>query len=224
MKYFFILHVFLYVNYSFSTDDTKITNYPVIHVFGDSHVGSFMYIKGCKLIHIGYPMYHIGKHKLDLLDFKKHGVLDGEVTICVFGEHDVRGLIGKLRDESKKEIGEVIDNLVEKYIDVINLNRSFYDNLFCIVYSVVPPTSWKGGMPCCGTLEERVLITKLLNQKLSEICSKNNISFLDIFDDYANPDGTLCPSLSDGGVHLHGFKTQPIKDKLYKILKDNNLI
>lgn len=206
--------------------NTDESHFPTVHVFGDSHIGAFITIPGCKTHGIGYNMNVIGRDKLKILDIKERGVIEGQVAVFTYGEVDVRLLIGKQRDESNRNLHEIIDPLVENYIDTVLLNRGLFDNVLCVVYSVVPPTYFahESKQPLFyGTLEDRVVITKEMNQKLAELCAKNGIAFLDVYDDYSNPDGTLNFLLSDGGVHINPRHSKQISVKLNQILIDNSV-
>lgn len=216
-------------NMGYNKSITPELSLHTIHVFGDSHTGAFTIIPGCVKRWLGsITMHRVGRDKLNFLNLMDQSVFDDQIAVFVFGEIDVRMHIGKQRDETKRELDEIIDILATNYINTILLNRSLYNNLLCIVYSVTPPTEFT--IPNAkqsffyGTLEDRVIITKKLNQKLSELCAKNDIPFLDVYEDYANPDGTLNVSLSDGSVHINGNYCRPIGVKLHQILKDRNII
>jgi hypothetical protein len=71
---------------------------------------------------------------------------------------------------------------------------------------------------CPVQREDRVSITKKLNSKLCELCALYGVYFLDVFQDYANEDGSLKTELSDGLVHVHLSFNQPIMEKLFRIL------
>lgn len=165
-------------------------------------------------------MHRISRDNLSFLHLPSHTVKEGDVAIFVFGEIDVRCHIGKQRDLSHRSLEEIIDTLVMRYLETIKLNRQLYQDLTCIVYSIVPPTdlNFNPEFPFYGSLEERVIITKQMNKRLSDWCHFYNISFLDIYDDYANDDGSLNTALSDGTVHIHPSHNEAIFHKLANIL------
>src|SRR5438034_656538 len=136
LKLIIILELFS-INYGFSEEEFQI---PRIYVIGDSHSQEFSGIPGC-IIHWYGPrtMDHIGREGLQLCNFQKMGVKNNDVVVFCFGEIDVRCLIGKERDLLQLSQDEVIENLLEKYINAICEIRNQYDNLIMITYTVTPP-------------------------------------------------------------------------------------
>lgn len=212
-----------------------------VHVFGDSHsIANFRFRKNTLknfpitstfnyknfsisfFIHWLGPktMYSIGRDGLNILNLKKYDVLENDIVVFVFGEIDVRCHIGKQRDQYMQSLGKVIKPLVSNYLNTIKQNKALYNNVKCIVLSILPPTNAILNLefPFYGSIKDRVNITKRLNSKLQKACLSENIEFLDIFDFYANPDGTLNAALSDQTVHIGLGKNKPIKMKLLKIL------
>ncbi len=195
--------------------------YVSVKVFGDSHSREFNNIPGCTVHWIGpVTMHRIGRDGVTFLYLPSWGVLEGEVAVFSFGEIDVRCHLGMQRDLYNRSLDEVIDTLAVCYFNTILINRSAYDNLRCIVYSVTPPTSngLNPAYPYYGTLEDRVMITKKLNKKLADLCSLTGVTFLDVYDDYANSEGSLNYALSDGHVHIRTECNQAIQQKLFQIL------
>lgn len=217
-----------------------------VHVFGDSHsVGcfradntefnsrSFDYTFNYHDLKIPFSihwlgpktMHRIGRDGLGILNVKKYHVLENEVVVFIFGEIDVRCHIGKQRDQAKRALEEILDTLVGNYVKTIIKNRVFYNNINCVIVSVMPPTySGNPSYPCYGTLEDRIDITKQLNSKLREVCLLTDIKFLDIYDIYANPNGSLNEALSDQGVHVGVNQNHPIKEALVNMFVHKRLI
>lgn len=168
---------------------SEYVNTPIIHVFGDSHSREFDKIPGCEIHYLGpITMYRVGRDGLQFLNLKKHNVKEDQIAIFAFGEIDARCHILKQRE---RDLDEIINSLVDHYLMTIMSNKSMFNNLFCIVYSVTPPTeSYNSLYPCCGLLEERVKVTKKLNKKLEKKCAELGVAFLDVFDEYANDNGT----------------------------------
>lgn len=193
---------------------------PTIHVIGDSHSIEFSQIPGCTVHWLGpITMHRVGRDGFSAIHLPTLGVQDHQIAIFSFGEIDVRCHIGKIRDQYNQDINEVIEILATQYIHTILRNRALYENLTCIVYSVTPPTvSSNPDYPIYGPLEDRVAISKKLNNRLACLCKQTNIEFLDVYDDYANPDGTLNNALSDGSVHIHTNSSIAITKKLNQIL------
>jgi len=173
-------------------------------------------------------MHRVGRDKLSCVNLPSFGIQEGDVVIFAFGEIDVRGHIGKQRDRHNRPVDEIIETLATKYLYTILLNKALYKPALCIVYSVTPPTPpndicYNLDFPFYGTNEERIIIANKLNSRLASLCSQVNLEFLDVYNDYANPDGSFNMEYSDGCVHIHPSFSKPIADKLNAILVKNNI-
>lgn len=202
----------------------SLTAVETVHVFGNSHAGAFLEIPGCVVHFLGArTMHRMGRDGIQFLDLKQHGILDGANVVFAFGEIDVRCHIGKQRDLTNRSVDEIIDTLVVNFIRTIQQNCLFYHTLSPIVYSVTPPSlgiDFPDLFPIYGSLEDRVVITRKLNQRLFEVCSENDIPFLDVYDDYSNEDGTLNLNLSHDTVHIDSDSYAPIEAKLNQIIEN----
>lgn len=192
---------------------------PVFHVFGDSHCSEFWNIPGCHSHHVGaVTMHRVGRDSLSILNFSENGVQEGQIVVLTFGEIDVRCHIGKQRDCFGRSLDEILETLTHNYFNTIILNLAQYQKLTCVIYSVTPPLDYyHPSYPPHGTLEDRVIITKLFNQKLADLCVNYGFEFLDVYEEYAAADGTLRREVSDG-VHILYPHTQAIHEKLYEIV------
>jgi len=199
----------------------SFAGHTAVHVIGDSHSEAFRKIDGCTVHWIGpITMHRIGRDGLSFLNEKNLGINENDIVVFVFGEIDVRCHIGKQRDTKQRDLDEIIQTLVYDYINAIINYRGLYQNLKCIVYSPIPPTDqvMNDSFPRWGRLEDRIFITKELNNLLREVCVLNNIFIIDVYADYADSSGALITDLSDGSVHIHSTHSGCIKDKLYEIL------
>ncbi len=210
---------------------------PTIHVFGDSHstccFGSGLIPEGTTSNHaIAYDqkttlnlavhhlgprtMHRIGRDGLAILNFKKHNIQNDDVVVLTFGEIDVRCHIGKQHDETKRDLDEILNTLVNNYMRTINLNRAQYANVSCVIMETMPPSKdgFNPNYPFWGTLADRANITKKLNARLLEACCEHNILYLPMHDLYANSDGTLNMTLSDGCVHVNPEHNHPLRMRL----------
>lgn len=199
-----------------------ISKSATVHVFGDSHSFAFKNIEGCEVHYCqDVTMHRIGRDELSCLDLREFNVNDNDVVIFVFGEIDVRCHIGKQQDIMGRSLNEIIDTLVVKYVATIAKNNSFFKNLHCIIYTVVPPTDAGGNnpqFPFYGKLEDRVVITRKLNARIEDECKKYNFSVLNIYNEYSDNNGILNLTYSDGHVHIRTDCNQKIKDKLANVL------
>jgi hypothetical protein len=199
---------------------------PQIHVIGDSHSLEFSKIPECMVHWIGpITMHRIGRDGLNALNLKQFNVQESQAVVFAFGEIDVRCHIGKQRDQKGRPLEEIIHHLAINYIHTILKNRQQYKQLTCIVYSVTPPTNqgYNPQFPYYGSLQDRIHLSSLLNAKLALLCQLTGILFLDVYEDYADQNGTLLSHLSDGSVHIHPLYFHPIQRKLNQIFETNNL-
>ena len=194
-----------------------------IHTIGDSHAS----LGGSKEIirqYLGQGLcYSFGIKKLDRCDIRNFYFKDGDTIIFSFGEIDCRCHVHKHITQSKT-YQDVIDDIVNNYIEAIELNISVSKINFknVSVYNVVPPiqrwNTWENPeFPYLGTDEERKQYVLYFNKKLKEICIEKKYIFFDIYNNYTDENGFLRKDLSDGNVH--------IANEIYinKFIKDNNL-
>lgn len=216
---------------------------PTIHVFGDSHASfcfreretivqkdflTFFHENNQILFPIkitflfGVTMHRVGRDSLAFLNIADHGVKNEDTVVYVFGEVDVRCHIGKQRDQTKKDIDEIIDTLASNYIKTICENRREFKHIFSVVASVIPPIEGAGRTsptyPFYGTLADRIIITQKLNIRLKELCVANNLIFLDIYHLFCTNEGSLNPELADAAVHINHIHNQLIKNLLIDLI------
>lgn len=231
LKPFFLSLIVVNVNFINTIEINKR-----IHIFGDSH-SSFSFTNSGKapslketftwyLNNIGYlfcinylvdvTMHRLGRDNISILDFRKYDIQNGDIIVFAFGEIDVRYNIGKQRDHKKRELEEIIDTLVDNYFKTILMNFNMFTDLHCIIFNVLPPSN-KAYKPY-GTLLDRIIITKKLNIRLRDECSKYNFQFLDVTDYFSTNYGDLNPALSDGSVHINPNKNALVKIELLKLI------
>ena len=182
--------------------------YNQIHVIGDSHfrtidVGFFC----CPNYYYYYSpmtMYEASRHKI----FYRLGISpeslipkDGLWIFC-FGEIDVRCLIYNQIHQKKREEDEVINTLVDNYIDNC---LSVYSDIGIV--SVVPPARYDPeknyvNFPFIGPDEDRSRYTYKLNSRLQDKCKEKNLLYINTYDSYKDPEGFLPKEYSDGDVHI----------------------
>lgn len=218
-----------------------------IYIFGDSHAwfcfsnrGAFQQIENvlfqCKLQDKHYDillkinasasrtMHRVGRDGLSELNILKAGVGEGDAVIFIYGEVDVRNHIGKQRDYKGRDLDEIIATLAQNYINTIITNKDLFNNITCVIMSVVPPCSDPNPpYPVYGTVQDRVFIAKKLNAKLQSLANQNNLLFLDIYQLYSDSEGTLKVELSDGSVHINTQSNEPIKNALMELLSNTKI-
>jgi hypothetical protein len=181
---------------------------------------------------IARTLHRVGREGVNAINVKHMGIAERDTVIFCFGEVDVRHHIGRQRDFHGRNLYEILYTLTNNYIRFIEQNRSFYKQLNCMIFGVVPPLAYSKFMPpnftpdtafpFYGTPEDRVFITRELNRIMKEEGAKKNIGFLDIGDLYATPQGVLNPIFFDGIVHIQPQFNRPIKERLLPILIGQN--
>ena len=194
-----------------------------IHILGDSHSREFTNIANTVIHHVGpATMYKAGRDQLSFVDIRQFGVVDGDVIIFSLGEIDARCHIEKQSILQNRSLDDIIHSLAAQYIDFILNNITPYDSITPIIYSITPPTDiiTNPDLPIYGSLVNRVLITKRLNQILKLLADENDILFLDVYQYYADDRGALIDELGDGNVHINQDSYHYIENELYKLLKN----
>lgn len=219
----------------------------LIHIIGDSHA-FFNFASAEKIAEKSYhsikitrnqmaipvslvihwlgprTMYRVGREGLKDLNIKKWGIQEGDVIIYVFGEIDVRCHILKQRDQGRS-LDDIIDQVVDRYLDALSANKQQYNSLVTIVCSITPPTDQAENkdFPIYGTLSERIQVTRDINKLLNKRCKERGFLFLDSYPYYSSEDGDLREELSDGSVHIAIEHNNPIRRELVRLLESNNL-
>lgn len=224
MKYLRVYPIFLVVLILnlFHIDHLHCRN---IFLFGDSHQGAFNGIPDChSVLNDSITMHRVGRDMLGVLNLSSIPFANGDAVIFSFGQIDVGWHICKQRDLAHRSLDEIISTLATNYVNALKLIVEPYPNIIKIVYSVPPPSDifihQTLNLSYSGTLDERIKITKELNNLLKILCPMNGIEFLDVYDDYSNPNGTLRLEINDGsGYHIDSRFNGPIRYKLSEILQ-----
>ena len=198
-----------------------------IHVFGDSHsrIYSSPYLSNyiCNVYYVGpITMHRVGRDKLTLDDLKelsqknykeylpkckpeyKHmkypdddEIKNNDMVIFVFGEIDIRNHYAKQIEKGRNHT-EIINSLVNNYIETVLLNKSKYNNVKFCIQSVPPAVDIKNlneelkDYPINGHLNQRIRATIEINKLLKEKCKLHNLLYLDTTTYYQN-DETIFP-------------------------------
>ena len=182
--------------------------YNEIHVIGDSHFRAidvcFFHCPNYYYKHSPMSMHQVSNHKI----FYQLGVNSESLIpknglwIFCFGEIDVRCLIYNQIHEKKRQEDEVINTLVDNYIDNC---LSVYSEIG--IMSVVPPSRHDPeknnvNFPFIGSDKDRSRYTCKLNSRLEEKCKEKNLLYINIYDAYKDSEGFLSREYSDGDVHI----------------------
>lgn len=180
-------------------------------VIGDSHIRTFTGIAD-SFIGQQQTIFNVVNGQLDFVFEGKIVPIRPDIKyLFIFGEIDCRMHLFSHQDTMKQLAQDYISKL-QKYR--VNL----------IISSITPPTNFP--IPAefesityyNGTIEQRVDMTKRMNGFLKNRCWKRKIKFLDIYDYYALPDGSLNPSYSDGWTHIDPKHNSFIKEKLKNLI------
>ena len=207
-----------------------------IHIFGDSHsrIYSSYYLSNylCNVYYVGpITMHRVGRDNLTIDQLKhlskenykeylptckpeyKHmsypsddKIKENDVVIFVFGEIDIRNHYAKQIQKGRNQ-SEIINSLVNGYIECILSNRNKHNNVKFGIQSVNPPVDEKNlkesikEYPIQGTIQERIQATLEINKILNQKCKEHNLLFIDTVTYYQN-DESLFPvnGLCDGAV------------------------
>ena len=190
-----------------------------LHTFGDSHAEwAFKEISGVAT----HPMYsklcysfgRLGIEMLNISD-EKYEVKSRDTALFLFGEIDCSCHIYKQAKIQNKDFTLIINELVENYINAIEINKKMISSLNIICSSLPPsvkveevfyePTTdgeqWIKHR-FLGTDDERLGYVDYFNSRLKLSAQKNNYIFIDICTPYQTSDGFLNRKYSDTSVHI----------------------
>jgi hypothetical protein len=178
----------------------------VIHTIGDSHsYGGFRDNPNIKNHHLGPRLcFSVGRDGIHIKE--GYGINSGDTVIFSFGEIDCRCHVHKYISEDN-DYKKIIDTIVDNYFIKIKIAVDVFDTLKTVIYNVVPPiqkhnTAEYAPYPYLGTDEERKGYILYFNEKLQEKCLEYKFIFFNIYEKYADSNGYLMKSLSDGSVHI----------------------
>ena len=152
--------------------------------------------------------YSFGREKLKRCDIRDFNVKDNDTLIFCFGEIDCRCHVHK-HITPERSYQMIINDMMDDYVEAIKLNITESGLTFknICIYNVVPTvikriTNENPGYPFLGTDEERKAYVSYFNECIKQKCEENEWIFFNVFDHYADENGFLNKSLSDGEVHI----------------------
>ena len=190
-----------------------------LKIFGDSHAKYFFgFIKNADICWLGpVTMHRAGRDQAWFL--RSLETSSDQVGVCVFGEIDVRCHIEKQATTKRVSLENIVEELAARYVKSIRENSPFSIN---VVVGCPPPADGPGlenrDFPVFGTIEKRVVITRLLNTKLRELCNTYNLLFLSVPSLYQTAKGQLDERFSDGSVHIHPDLAWPMVRELETLI------
>lgn len=195
----------------------------VFHTFGDSHAewGWSKIPKVQTHPNHGTLCHSFGRDKLARVNIAKpeHNVKPGDTVLFLFGEIDCSCHVHKYITPDYT-YQNVIDDLVERYFEAIDVNVKQIPSLTVYVCSL-PPAVMQSTVQYepdengrlwlqhrfLGSDDERKTYVLYFNQKVSEFCKQYGYNYFDIHDAYKDEQGFLNRKLSCPSVH--------IKDPIY---------
>lgn len=185
-----------------------------LFVFGDSHSSSFSRIPFVDVQWLGpVTMHRIGRDGLNILDVRRYGLLPGNPALFIFGEIDVRAHLVRQSEIQGVEPRQLIDRMVAAYGRVLDRNRSNLPSLKVIVSSVVPPSDAHPSRH--GSLEQRIVLTRMLNDALENMCQSMGFVFLDVYSALCGRDGAMPSANTSDGIHVNPEIMVKITEKFF---------
>jgi hypothetical protein len=192
-----------------------------IHTIGDSHCNAgFGMISGIITHYIQDRLcYSVGRDGLDVSDF---GIKENDTIVFCFGEIDCRCQIHK-RISNSNPYDVMINNIVHKYFEKIEIMVKSLPKVKIFVFNVVPPvrrneTCENKDYPFLGTDDDRKKYVLYFNNEIKKKCLEYNYGYFDVYDKYVDENGFLNKNLSDGSVHIRNPKF--IQNFIYEQMGD----
>lgn len=177
--------------------------------FGDSH-SKWSFLKtGFNLNEFpGRTMNRVARDQLGALNFIQHGVKAGDTAILAFGEVDLRHhLRHQAQCVQNKSFTDVVDDLVQRYIVTVKMNQNLFPNKnVSIILASLVPAKRAGEVGITEGRESpnkfRSVMYYYMNKVLWQESVKNGFRFFDYYPYYADLNGHLLHSMSDGESHV----------------------
>jgi|694.fasta_scaffold115020_3 hypothetical protein len=151
--------------------------------------------------------------------------INNDYVLFCFGEVDIRAHLIKQMETQNKPMELIVHECVDRYFNVLLK----YKNMGVKVLVWGPIASWHDskrytGGPSFGTMIERNNTTKEFNRYLEELCVKNDITFISIFDKMTDENNITIPEYLDNweGSHIH--LSQTAMPLIINSFKDKKLI
>lgn len=186
-----------------------------IYAIGDSH--SIFFYNSMKI----KEHWFYGNHNLPLTIYKlinnadkldiynigtilgngheKYNIKKNDYVLFFFGYNDIQKNISKY---SNYEYKSDISHLIASYIKIIIELKTKYE-INPIVPCIYPnPRLNAVGVNCIGKCEDRRKYTEFANSILKDLCCKNNLPFLDIYNIITDKDGYIKSDITSDSIHL----------------------
>jgi hypothetical protein len=187
-----IKHIIVFSILSLKRSYRKLTNKPLIYVFGDSHSLNLKHHDLFYVTHVGPATAYKLQDAYSTTQAKKkiYQVLNKLSSdrhyffLFIFGEIDCRIHINKISNLTNKPLNRVIDNTIKRYGNFLKSIQSSFPKSTIIVMNVLPPGEEKNiyNTPFYPSRELHMRIVQIFNSKLKKFCLENNFLFLSVFE------------------------------------------
>ena len=195
-----------------------------VFVFGDSHASEcFAGIPRCKVFNLNsMTMDRVGRDRLDVVDFRKYGILPNSSVCLMFGFIDVGSRVIR-QTENGQRADEILSTLVRNYVSTIKENCHAVGGCRILLTSLIPPTVKRPDKespeyPTYGSLPERAVLTVEMNNRLREACRENGFHYLDVHKYFTDPYGICLRAYGDGTAHIRQELDEIVEYELQQIV------
>ena len=177
-----------------------------LYVFGDSHsdwpYSIFKKVNSRVILHNhsthAKTLHGATRFGKRFVNFKRAKVKDNSIVMINFGEIDSRSHLHRFKH---KGLYKEMRRLVLAYEKLILENLELVPNVHIWIGGLVPTTEYCKFSPM-GKSYERLLYSRLLNEEIHRMAIRNGFFYIDNYEDYADENGFLNMSISDGSVHI----------------------
>lgn len=194
-----------------------------IFIFGDSHSIIYSQVSEvhehwlCKG-NLPVTMHRVGNEGLDIKSVpiilgnghQKYIPKENDYVIYSYGYNDIQKNI-YLQIQKQRDLDEIINSLIDKYIQLIIHNNKKY-KVIGIIYGILP-ASFIVKESIKGDVSFRTDVTVKFNSILKEKSIAHNIPFFDLYQLF-NDNGCISKKYSTDGIHIDLKFANIVKEKL----------
>ena len=171
------------------------------------------------LLQNGLDIYNIGNNLGN--GHELYNIKSNDFVVMFFGFNDVQRNINLHAANRWKD---EIEYLINMYIENVLYLKNKY-NIIPIVSCIYPnPRPCAQGQNSMGSLEERKIYTIYANELLKSLCTKERISYFDIYDFITDENGFIKQEFTSDNIHLdynNKFLREFIDGKIIELCKSN---
>jgi len=211
---------------SFWTMEARLLNKPLIHVIGDSHIGTFKYSPRFIMHYISGATAHNLHKKIStsnsnkmLFDYIKNINTKKDIILLVFGEIDCRIHMYNQHKKYEIPIEDVITKTIVNYGKVMEQLKEM--NLRFGIYGVPPATTQDNHYeyPYYASPEEHVKIFRKFNDTLKMYCMLNGFKYMDIYSKVVDEKGFPLEKYKKDDIHLNRKVVKFVEEWIKNVLE-----